>query len=87
MITMLGTWVLGLCGLHIPGLFSAGPLGIGVGLVSAGLAASNLVSGYGGTCTTTHRFIHHHFQEPKGTGPGEATLSSNSRRMKRMTWC
>ncbi|KAG2484735.1 hypothetical protein HYH03_016482 [Edaphochlamys debaryana] len=43
MITMLFTFVLSLCGVRLPGLLSAGPIGIGVGLVAAGLAAANLL--------------------------------------------
>lgn len=43
MITMLGTWLLSLAGVQMPGMMSGGPLGIGIGLVSAGLAASNLL--------------------------------------------
>ena len=43
MITMLGTWLLSLAGVHVPGLMSGGPVGMAVGLVSAGLAAANLL--------------------------------------------
>jgi len=43
MITMLGTWLLSLVGIQIPGILSGGPIGIAVGLVSAGLAAANLL--------------------------------------------
>ena len=43
MITMLVTWLLSMVGVHIPGLMSGGPVGIVVGLFSAGLAAANLL--------------------------------------------
>ena len=32
-----------LAGVHVPGIMSGGPVGIAVGLVSAGLAAANLL--------------------------------------------
>ncbi|KXZ46709.1 hypothetical protein GPECTOR_41g673 [Gonium pectorale] len=40
---MLLTWVLSMFGVKLPGLFSAGPVGIGLGLLAAGLAAANLL--------------------------------------------
>jgi uncharacterized YccA/Bax inhibitor family protein len=43
MITLLGSWLLSLLGVNIPGIMSGGPIGIVIGLVSAGLAASNLL--------------------------------------------
>lgn len=43
MLTLLASFALSLVGVQLPGIFSGGPLGIGIGLVSAGLAASNLL--------------------------------------------
>ncbi len=43
MFVILGSWLLSLLGVQVPGLFSAGPIGIGLSLVAAALAASNLL--------------------------------------------
>ncbi|KAG2447861.1 hypothetical protein HYH02_007317 [Chlamydomonas schloesseri] len=42
-ITMLFTWVMSMFGVRMPALLSSGPIGIGIGLVAAGLAAANLL--------------------------------------------
>ena len=42
-MTMLMTWLLRMCGVQLPSLMAAGPIGIGVGLLAAGLASANLL--------------------------------------------
>ena len=42
-VALLATWALSLVGVRLPGLLSGGPIAIGAGLMSAGLAASNLL--------------------------------------------
>lgn len=42
-LTMMATFLLQLVGVRLPGLFASGPVAVGVGLVSAGLAAANLL--------------------------------------------
>eukprot|EP00195_Chlamydomonas_chlamydogama_P014549 CAMPEP_0202897070 /NCGR_PEP_ID=MMETSP1392-20130828/5927_1 /ASSEMBLY_ACC=CAM_ASM_000868 /TAXON_ID=225041 /ORGANISM="Chlamydomonas chlamydogama, Strain SAG 11-48b" /LENGTH=245 /DNA_ID=CAMNT_0049582623 /DNA_START=286 /DNA_END=1023 /DNA_ORIENTATION=- len=43
MFAMLGSWLMSLMGVQLPGLAAAGPVGIVICLVSAGLAAANLL--------------------------------------------
>ncbi len=43
MFAMMGLWVMSLLGVHLPGLLSGGPIGMGFCLLSAGLASSNLL--------------------------------------------
>lgn len=42
-LTIMVTWLLSMVGVRLPGLFSSGPLGMGLGLMSAALAAANLL--------------------------------------------
>jgi uncharacterized YccA/Bax inhibitor family protein len=42
-LALLAAWALSLVGVRLPGLLSGGPVAIGAGLLSAGLAASNLL--------------------------------------------
>ncbi|KAG2430115.1 hypothetical protein HXX76_010214 [Chlamydomonas incerta] len=42
-ITMLFTWVMSMFGVRLPSLLSSGPIGMGIGLLAAGLAAANLL--------------------------------------------
>lgn len=43
LVTMLLTWLLRMVGVQLPSLMAAGPIGIGVGLLAAGLASANLL--------------------------------------------
>lgn len=42
-LTIMVTWLLSMVGVRLPGLFSSGPLGMGLGLMAAALAAANLL--------------------------------------------
>lgn len=42
-MVLLLTWVMSMFGVRLPSMFSSGPLGIGLGLVAASLAAANLL--------------------------------------------
>lgn len=43
MFVMLGSWLLGMAGVRLPGLMSGGLMGIGISLVASALAAANLL--------------------------------------------
>lgn len=43
MMLILFTWLFSLCGLQLPSLFSAGPVGIAASLLAVGLASSSLL--------------------------------------------
>ncbi len=43
MMTLMASWLLSLVGIQIPGIMSGGPIGIVIGLASAGLASANLL--------------------------------------------
>eukprot|EP00798_Chlamydomonas_sp_ICE-L_P028160 gene28160-31260_t len=43
MFAILGMWIMSMFGVQMPGLMSSGPIGMGLCLLSSGLAASNLL--------------------------------------------
>ena len=46
MFAYLGMWLMSMCGVQLAGILSGGPIGIGLCLLSAGLAASNILIDY-----------------------------------------